>query len=101
MTFRDQLEPIARRMPVILGELGERMCDSGTGAYTRRVLGLVDAEGRKGNVVGVLAWAWNAGGDWHCPTGRYGEGGPLLIRDYSGTPTVLGRVLRTWIAGKR
>jgi len=101
VTFRDQLEPIARRMPVILGELGERMCDSGTGAYTRRVLGLVDAEGPKGNVVGVLAWAWNAGGDWHCPTGRYGEGGPLLIRDYSGTPTVMGRVLRTWIAGKR
>jgi len=42
-TFRDQLEPIAKRMPVILGELGERRCDSGSGAYTRRVLGLLDA----------------------------------------------------------
>jgi endoglucanase len=103
-TFRTQLEPIARRMPVIIGELGERYCDSGTGAFTRRVLGLVDAEGRKGNVVGVLAWTWNAvaGPDgWHCPTGQYGEGGPVLIRNYAGTPTVFGGVFRRWIAGKR
>jgi endoglucanase len=100
-TFHDQLEPIAKRMPVVLGELGERRCDSGMGSYTRRVLRLVDAQGRKGNVVGILAWAWNAGGDWHCPTGRYGEGGPLLIRDYSGTPTVMGSVFRTWIAARR
>ena len=27
-TFRGQLEPIAKRLPVILGELGERHCDS-------------------------------------------------------------------------
>jgi hypothetical protein len=102
--FHDQLEPIARAMPVILGELGERRCDSGTGAYTRRVLGLVDGEERTGNVLGVIAWAWNAetlGADgWHCPTGRYGEGGPVLIRSYAGTPTVLGGVFRRWIAGK-
>jgi endoglucanase len=102
--FHDQLEPIAKRMPVILGELGERKCDSGSGAYTRHVLALVDAQQRKGNVLGVLEWAWNAesGPDgWHCPTGRYGEGGPLLIRSYDGTPTVMGSVFRTWIASKR
>ena len=100
--FRDQLEPIARRLPVILGELGERNCDSGSAAFTRRVLGLVDAERRKGNLVGVLGWAWNArsptSDGWRCPTGKYGEGGPLLIRDYAGTPTVMGRVFRAWIA---
>ena len=101
MTFRDQLAPIAKRMPVILGELSERNCDSGAGAYTRRVLGLIDAQQRKGNRVGVFEWAWNAGGDWRCPTGQYGEGGPLLIRDYGGTPTVMGRVYRTWLATKR
>jgi hypothetical protein len=103
-TFRAQIEPIAKRMPVILGELGERYCDSGTGAFTRRVLGLVDAEGRKGNLVGVLAWTWNAKtadpDGWHCPTGKYGEGGPELIRSYAGTPTVFGGVFRRWIAAK-
>jgi hypothetical protein len=102
--FRDQLEPIARRLPVILGELGERNCDSGSAAFTRRVLGLVDAERRKGNLVGVLGWAWNArsatSDGWHCPTGKYGEGGPLLIRGYAGTPTVMGRVFRAWIASR-
>jgi len=102
-TFRDQIAPIARRLPVILGELGERRCDSGSGAYTRRVLGLVDAAERKGTVIGVLMWTWNAqtGADgWHCPTGRYGEGGPVLIHDYAGTPTVMGSVFRRWIAAK-
>ncbi len=97
--FHDQLEPIAKRMPVILGELGERRCDSGSAAYTRHVLALIDAEKRKGNVMGVLEWAWNAvqGPDgWHCPTGQYGEGGPLLIRSYDGTPTVMGRAFRNW-----
>ncbi len=102
--FRGQIEPIARRIPVIIGELGERYCDSGAGAYTRHVLGLVDTEQRKGNVVGVLAWTWNAATSdpdgWHCPTGRYGEAGPLLIRDYAGTPTVMGSVFRAWIASK-
>jgi len=100
-TFRDQLEPIARRLPVVLGELGERRCDSGAGAYTRHVLALIDAQQRKGTQVGVFEWAWNAGGGWHCPTGRYGEGGPLLIRSYDGTPTVMGRVYRNWLASKR
>ena len=99
--FRAQLEPIASQMPVIVGELGERYCDSGKGSFTKQVLGLVDAEGRKGNVVGVLAWTWNAAsgrGGWHCPTGKYGEGGPVLIRSYAGTPTVFGGAFRRWIA---
>ncbi|HZQ63846.1 MAG TPA: cellulase family glycosylhydrolase [Gaiellaceae bacterium] len=100
-TFGDQLEPIAKRLPVVLGELGERRCDSGSAAYTKRVLGLIDAQQRKSNSVGVFEWAWNAGGDWRCPTGQYGEGGPLLIRGYDGTPTVMGRVYRTWLAAKR
>jgi endoglucanase len=100
-TFRDQLEPIARRLPVLLGELGERRCDSSRGAYTRHVLGLIDAEQDKGSLVGVFEWAWNADGGWRCPTGRYGEGGPLLIRSYDGTPTVMGRVYRTWLGAKR
>jgi len=103
--FTSQLEPIAARLPVILGELGETHCDSGTAAYTRHVLSLVDGEAKKGNLFGVLGWTWNArtsvSTGWHCPTGpQPGEGGPLLIRNYAGTPTVMGGVLRRWIRAR-
>jgi endoglucanase len=102
-TFHDQIEPIAKRMPVIVGELGERYCDSGSAAYTKSVLATIDAERAKGNVVGVLEWTWNAesgDGGWQCPTGQYGEGGPVLIRSYDGTPTVMGQVFRAWTLAK-
>jgi hypothetical protein len=87
-------------MPVVIGELGERNCDSGSAAYTRHVLGLVDAERAKGNTFGVIEWTWNAETNdpdsWHCPTGPNGEAGPLLIRSYDGTPTVMGAAFRAW-----
>lgn len=102
--FTGQLDPIAKRLPVILGELGERYCDSGTAAYTQHVLSLVDQEAANGNLFGVLGWTWNArtstSTGWQCPTGPSGQGGPLLIRDYAGTPTVMGGVLRTWTESK-
>ncbi len=98
--FTGQLEPIAQRMPVILGELGERHCDSGTGAYTSHVLSLIDGEASKGRLFGVVGWTWNAGGGWQCPTGPNGEGGPLMIRNYAGTPTVMGAVFRRWMLSK-
>lgn len=102
-TFRDQIEPIAKRMPVVVGELGERDCDSGDAAFTKTVLGMIDAERARGDVVGVLGWTWNAespDSGWQCPTGQYGEGGPLLIRSYDGTPTVMGRVFRAWTVAR-
>jgi len=102
--FANQLAPIAKQLPVILGELGERSCDSGPAAYTSHVLSLVDDQAAKGNLFGVLGWTWNAktntSSGWQCPTGPFGKGGPLLIRDYAGTPTVMGGVLRTWIRSK-
>jgi hypothetical protein len=98
--FTGQLEPIAHHMPVILGDVGERHCDSGTGAYTGHVLSLIDGEASKGRLVGVLGWTWNAGGGWQCPTGPNGEGGPLMIRNYAGTPTVMRAVLRGWMLSK-
>jgi len=102
--FTSQLEPIAARLPVIVGELGERNCDSGSGAYTSHVLSLINSEAAKGNLIGVLGWTWNAhtaaSTGWSCPTGPYGDGGPLLIRDYFGTPTVMGGVFRAWFAAK-
>jgi hypothetical protein len=48
----------------------------------------------------VRAAEWNAGGGWRCPTGPNGDGGPLLIRNYNGTPTIMGNVIRSWIAAK-
>ena len=99
--FSSQFEPIAAQLPVILGEFGERNCDSGTGAYTSHILSLIDGEMAKGNLFGALGWTWNAktavSTGWHCPTDAYGGGGPLLIRDYAGTPTVMGGVLRAWL----
>jgi hypothetical protein len=102
--FTNQLDPISAQIPVIIGELGERMCDSSTAAYTSHVLSLIDGEQAQGRLYGVLGWTWNArtavSTGWQCPTGPFGEGGPLLIRNYGGTPTVMGQVLRSWIASK-
>jgi hypothetical protein len=95
--FTNQLEPIAKKLPVILGEFGEQHCDSGTASYTSHVLSLVNGEGSKGNIFGVVGWTWNSGGGWQCPTGSSGQGGPLLIRDYNGTPTIMGAVIKNWI----
>ena len=62
------------------------------------LLSLVDDQAAKGNLFGVLGWTWNAktntSSGWQSPTGPFGEGGP------SGTPTVMGGVLRTWIRSK-
>jgi len=102
--FTTQLEPIARRLPVIVGELGERNCDSGVAAYTSHLLTLVNGEPAKGNIFGALGWTWNArtavSTGWQCPTGPFGEGGPLLIRNYAGTPTIMGGVLRNWLLAR-
>jgi hypothetical protein len=99
--FTDQLAPIAQQIPVIVGELGEVNCDSGTATYTRHVLALVNAQTKLGNTIGVLGWTWNAATSvstgWHCPTEEYGGGGPLLIRDYTGKPTVMGSFIHAWI----
>ena len=102
--FTNQLEPIAQHLPVILGEFGEQNCDSGTAAYTSHVLSLVDGEASKGHIFGALGWTWNArtssSTGWRCPTSSSGEGGPLLIRDYTGVPTVMGGVFRNWFLSK-
>ena len=102
--FTSQLEPIAQHLPVILGEVGEQNCDSGTAGYTSVVLSLVDGETSKGHIFGAVGWAWNArtsaSTGWHCPTGANGEGGPLMIRDYAGTATVMGGVFKNWFLSK-
>jgi Cellulase (glycosyl hydrolase family 5) len=98
--FVNQLEPLAKQLPVILGELGEQNCNSGAASYTNHVLSLINGEAVKGNIFGVLEWTWNTGGGWQCPTGPDGEAGPLLISNYNGTPTVMGNVFRNWLWSK-
>jgi endoglucanase len=69
--FNRTLAPIARRVPLILGEFGETYDDSSCGsAKTAEIMDWADAHG-----VGYQAWTWNT---WDtCGS---------LITDFDGTP---------------
>jgi endoglucanase len=69
--------PVAARVPVVTGELGEDDCAHG---YVDRYLTWADAKG-----ISYLGWSWNV---MDC------EDGPALISDYKGTPTAYGVGLR-------
>ena len=73
---RAALAGIARRFPVVSGEIGEGDCAHG---YIDPYMDWADRHG-----ISYLAWAWNAQGGWTC------KGGPTLIKDYDGTPTAFG-----------
>jgi endoglucanase len=67
----------AKRVPVVMGELGETDCAQG---YVDAMMRFADAHG-----IGYLGWAWDAtSGGWSC------TGGPALITGYSGAPTPFG-----------
>jgi hypothetical protein len=69
--FNRTLAPVARRVPLILGEVGETYDDSECGSTNiARILGWADA-----NVAGYAAWTWDT---W----GTCGS----LIKAYDGTP---------------
>jgi endoglucanase len=67
-----------RRVPVVLGELGETDCRHG---YIDQMMRFADDHG-----ISYLGWAWDAvsPGGWSC------SGGPSLITSYRGTPTGYG-----------
>ncbi|MFF3270295.1 glycoside hydrolase family 5 protein [Streptomyces chrestomyceticus] len=69
--------PVADRVPLVTGEIGENTCAH---AFTDRVMRWLD--GRRASYLG---WTWNT---WDCAAG------PALIRDYAGTPTAYGVGLR-------
>jgi hypothetical protein len=69
--------PVARRVPVVTGELGEADCRHGF------VDGYMDWADQHG--ISYLGWAWN--------TSECGDG-PALITSYDGTPTAFGVGLR-------
>jgi hypothetical protein len=82
---RAGLAAIARRYPVVSGEIGEGDCAD---TYIDPYMDWADRHG-----ISYLAWAWDAHGGWTC------EGGPTLIEDYDGTPTAFGLGFREHLRG--
>jgi endoglucanase len=73
---RAGLAKLARRVPVVTGELGQTDCRSD---YVRAYMDWADEQG-----ISYLGWTWNSEGRWDC------AGGPSLIRDWAGNPTRYG-----------
>ncbi|MFF8383260.1 cellulose binding domain-containing protein [Streptomyces kanasensis] len=71
------LAPVAARVPLVAGEIGENTCGHG---FIDRVMAWFDARG-----LSYLGWTWNT---WDC------SAGPALISAYDGTPTPFGAGLR-------
>jgi hypothetical protein len=68
--------PVARQVPVVATELGQRDCAA---AFMNRFMNWADDAG-----VSYLGWSWNP----------FGCGGPALIESWSGRPTGPGKQLR-------
>jgi hypothetical protein len=70
------LQPVARRFPLITGELGEAGCSH---TFSDSFMRWADSTG-----VSYLAWTWNP----------FGCGAPALISSWDGQPTAYGEGLR-------
>jgi hypothetical protein len=79
-TCRRALGRIAKRYPVVTGELGQGDCKHG---YIDPYMRWADR-----HEISYLGWAWYTADDTDC------YGGPTLISDYEGTPTGFGIGLR-------
>ncbi len=75
------VSPVAAKVPVIAGEIGENDCAA---TFINQAMTWLDANG-----IGYLAWAWNT---YNC--GNF----PALISDYSGTPTAYGQGFKTHLS---
>jgi endoglucanase len=82
--------PVAARVPVVSGEIGDVDCDHD---YIDGFMSWADEHG-----VSYLGWSWNA---TNKPGGATCEGGPALIVDYDGTPTDYGVGLRDHLRALR
>jgi hypothetical protein len=116
--LQDTVLPIAESAPVMIGELGQFDCDDTTNPESTFVTGVLDevnalAAQPDGATLSVMGWTWDANTDHettpaltsgqNCPTAG-GNAGlndhfDALIRDYDGTPTVMGAAFRLWFAG--
>jgi Cellulose binding domain/Cellulase (glycosyl hydrolase family 5) len=68
-----QIAPVAAKVPVIAGEVGENDCAHG---FIDGLMSWLDSQ-----KIGYLAWTWSA---YNCSST------PALITDYTGTPTAYG-----------
>ena len=75
-----EVAPVAARVPVIAGEVGNDECDA---VWMNRVLNWLD-----GKQAGYLAWVWNTWLGADCAARR-------LITDYAGTPSPYGQIYKT------
>jgi endoglucanase len=80
---RKTVAAVARRVPVVTGELGEDDCAHG---FIDDYVRWADAHG-----VSYLGWTWNT---WDC------RDGPALITNYDGTPTAFGAGLRNHLRAR-
>jgi endoglucanase len=72
--WNSQIAPVAAKVPLIAGEIGENDCASG---YVTPLMNWLTSKGAN-----FLAWTWNT--DFNCATG------PGLITSYNGQPTGFG-----------
>ncbi len=72
-----QVAPVAAKVPLVVGELGENDCQDG---FVNTLMAWLDS-----HHASYLAWTWNT---WNC------NSGPALITDYNGTPTAYGAGVR-------
>ncbi|MEV7241870.1 cellulose binding domain-containing protein [Streptomyces sp. NPDC093248] len=75
--WNSTLAPVAAKVPLIAGEIGENTCSHG---FTDQVMKWFDDRN-----LSYLGWTWNT---WDCSSG------PSLISSYDGTPTAYGAGLR-------
>jgi endoglucanase len=78
--YETEVAPVAARVPVIAGEVGNDECDA---VWMNRVLNWLD-----GKQAGYLAWVWNTWLGADCAARR-------LIIDYAGTPSPYGQIYKT------
>ena len=83
--WNSQVAPVIARVPVVVGEMGERNCAD---TFILPLMRWLDARS-----TGYLAWAWNS--DFPCGAG------PSLIRNYGGTPTRYGLGYRSHLRSLR
>jgi uncharacterized protein YbdZ (MbtH family) len=81
--WKETIAPVARRVPVVTTELGQRSCGS---TFINSYMGWADQAG-----VSYLGWGWNPSG---C-------GAPSLIQSWDGGPTPSGARLRSHLASLR
>jgi len=81
------LAPVAKRVPVVTGELGE---SDRASSFITTYLTWAEDQWAQGRSVSSIAFAWDA---------ALGEGGPSVIAAWDGTPTRFGLGFRSFLNG--